>query len=61
MFIKFLGSIDGVEQGLHDKMLIPSVEDEKAVRSSILEAEKTEQVLDYLDKYEYASKSTTHS
>jgi site-specific recombinase XerD len=56
VFVKFLESIDGVEQGLHDKMLIPSVEDEEAVSNSILEAERAEQVLDYLGKYEYASK-----
>jgi len=56
VFVKFLASIDGVEQGLHDKMLIPSVEDEEAVSNSILEAERAEQVLDYLGKYEYASK-----
>lgn len=29
MFIKFLESIDGVDQGFHDKMLIPPVEDEE--------------------------------
>ena len=56
VFVKFLEAIDGVEQGLHDKMLIPSVEDEEAVSNSILEAERAEQVLDYLSKYEYASK-----
>lgn len=50
VFVKFLESIDGVEQGLHDKMLIPSVEDEEAVSNSILQAERAEQVLDYLEE-----------
>jgi site-specific recombinase XerD len=56
VFIKFCESIDGVEKGLHDQILIPSVDDEEAVSSSILEADKAEMVLDFLNKYEYASK-----
>jgi len=56
VFIKFCESIDGVEPDLHDKILIPSVEDEEAVSSSMLEAERSEKVIDYLRKYEYASK-----
>jgi site-specific recombinase XerD len=59
VFVKFLESIDGVEQGLHDKMLIPSVEDEEAVSNSILEAKRADQVLEHLGKYEYASKRHT--
>lgn len=51
-----LESIDGVERGLDDKMLIPSVEDEEGVSSSLLKAERAEQALDNLRKYVYASK-----
>lgn len=56
VFIKFLESINGAEQDLHDKLLIPSVEDEQAVSNSMLDSDRAEQILDYLDKYEYASK-----
>lgn len=56
VFIKFCESIDGVEKGLHDQILIPSVDDEQAVSDSILEADRAENVLDYLSKYEFASK-----
>jgi len=56
LFLKFLESIDGIEEGLHDEMLIPSIEDEKAVSNSILEANKADQVIDNIGKYEYASK-----
>jgi site-specific recombinase XerD len=56
VFIKFCESIDGVEKGLHDQILIPSVDDEQAVSDSILEADKAEKLLDYLHKFEYASK-----
>ena len=45
-----------MEQGLHDQMLIPTVDDEEAVSDTILEAERAEQILEYLGKYEYASK-----
>lgn len=56
VFIKFCETIDGVEQGLHDKILIPSVDDEEAVSNSMLDAERAKPILDYLGKYEYASK-----
>jgi len=59
VFLKFLESIDGAEQGLHDKLLVPSVEDEEAVSNSMLEAERSEHILRYLSKYEYASKRHT--
>jgi len=56
VFVKFCETIDGVEQGLHDKILIPSVDDEEAVSNSMLDAERAKPILDYLGKYEYASK-----
>ena len=56
VFIKFCETIDGVEQGLHDKILIPSVDDEEAVSNSLLDAERAKPILNYLRKYEYASK-----
>ncbi|WP_306055468.1 tyrosine-type recombinase/integrase [Natronococcus wangiae] len=59
VFVKFLESINGVEQGLHDKILVPTVEDEEAVSNSMLDSDRAEQVLDYLGKYEYASKRHT--
>lgn len=56
VFLKFLESIDGVEQGLHEKLLIPSIEDEEAVSNTMLDSDRAEQLLTYLGKYEYASK-----
>jgi integrase len=56
VFIRFLESIDGVEQGLHEKMLVPTVEQGEGARNRMLEADEAEAILDYLDKYEYASK-----
>lgn len=48
VFVKFCETIDGVEQGLHDKILIPSVDDEEAVSNSMLDAERAKPILDYL-------------
>jgi len=36
--LKFLESIDRVKQGLHDKLLAPSVRDEEAVSDSMYES-----------------------
>lgn len=56
VFVKFLESIDGVEQGLHDKMLIPTIEAGEGARDRMLEQDSAEALLDHLQTYEYASK-----
>jgi site-specific recombinase XerD len=56
VFVKFLESIDGVKQGLHDKMLIPSPDRGEDTRDRMLEAESATTMLDHLRRYEYASK-----
>lgn len=56
VFVRFLESIDGVEQGLHEKMLVPTVKQGEGTRDRMLEQDKAEAILGYLDKYEYASK-----
>jgi len=57
VFLQFLESIDGVEQGLHEKMLIPSTNSNEESRETMLDGESAEKLLDYLDQYEYASKT----
>jgi len=56
VFVKFCELIDSMGQGLHDQMLVPTVDDEEAVSDTILEADRAEQILEYFGKYEYASK-----
>jgi integrase len=56
VFIKFLESIEGVEERLHEKILIPDVDDEEAVSNTLLESERADEVMDYLKRYKYASK-----
>jgi site-specific recombinase XerD len=55
-FVKFLESIDAVEQGLHDKMLIPSMDAGEGTRDRMLEQDSAEAMLAHLRRYEYASK-----
>lgn len=56
VFVKFCESVDGVEDGVHDKMLIPTVDDENESRDRMLDAESASTMLDYLAKFEWASK-----
>lgn len=56
VFVKFLESIDGVEQGTHDKMLIPTTDTGEGTRDQMLEADSATAMLDHLQRYEYASK-----
>ena len=56
VFVKWLESIDAVEQDLHTKVLSPTLSGDDNVRHEILESEQAEQILSYLEKYEYASR-----
>ncbi len=56
VFVKWLESIDGVEQDLHTKVLSPTLSGDDNVRDDILNSTRAEQILEYLDKYEYASR-----
>lgn len=56
VFIKWLESIDGVEENLHRKVLSPTLSGGDNVRDDSIESERMEQILDYLSKYEYASR-----
>lgn len=56
VFIKWLESIDGVEQDLHAKVLSPTLSGNDNIRSVMLDSERAEQILEYLRKYEYASR-----
>ncbi len=56
VFITWLETIDGVEQDLHTKVLSPTLTGNDNVRSVMLDSERAEQILEYLQKYEYASR-----
>lgn len=54
VFIRLLENIGGVEEGLHEKILSPKIT-KKAARDVKLEAERAQEILYYLSKYQYAS------
>jgi len=55
VFLKFCESIEIVDDGLYDKLVVPSITEGEDQRDSILDPDHAEQALNYLRNYEYAS------
>lgn len=55
VFVKWLEAIEAVEPDLHTKILLPSLKSEEEVRDQMIEADRVEHILAFLQKYEYAS------
>lgn len=55
-FLLYLESIEAVQPGLGMKVEIPEVPDGEGVRDSEIPPERAAEILDYLDRYEYASR-----
>ena len=55
VFIRWLESIDGVEQDLSEKVLSPSITPDENSRDVMLDSDSASKVLAHLEKYEYAS------
>lgn len=55
VFLKFCENIDVVEQGLFNKVVVPSLRDGEEQRDTILKADRAQQILKWLETYEYAS------
>jgi len=55
VFLKFCESIEIVEHGLYDKLVIPTLSDGEDQRESVLSPDMAEDALEYLRQYEYAS------
>ena len=55
VFIRWLESVDGVEQDLSEKVLSPSITPEQNTRHETLDTEQAEKVLAHLEKYEYGT------
>lgn len=56
VFLEFAASIDAVEQGLREKVVLPDVSREAESRDVKLSENRGERVLDHLDQFEYASR-----
>ena len=57
--MKFLVSIDAVDPDLPSKIRSPSISSGEASRTSIVESERANRILDWLRKYNYASTKHT--
>ena len=53
MFLRFCASIDAVEAGLDEKVILPTTTEEDA-RDEMLDPERARQILAHLKQYEYA-------
>ena len=56
VFIKWMGSRELCEWGIHEKMTIPNVPDRGDVNEDVLRTEHAETTLDYLTTYNYATR-----
>jgi site-specific recombinase XerD len=59
VFIRWCESFNAVPEGLHEKIIMPTLSKEDEQSESILTAEEAEPVLEYLRRFEYASRSHT--
>lgn len=56
VFLKWCGTIEAVDPDLYNKVLVPSVDSEEEQRDLKLEAERADEILQFLSKYHYASR-----
>ncbi|WP_197431258.1 site-specific integrase [Halorubrum sp. CBA1125] len=56
VFVRFCENLGEVENGLADKIELPDVDPSEAARDEMIEPERAFAVLEYLEKFEYASK-----
>jgi len=55
-FLEFCSSIDAVEQGMRERVLIPNLEDEEISKDEFLDEDRAVAILDFLDQFRYASR-----
>jgi len=56
VFIRWVESIDGAPGDLHVKVRSPTLTGDDNVRDAMLDEEVAEEILEYLRRYEYASR-----
>lgn len=57
VFIRFVETIDGVQQDLSEKIQSPKLGPKENVREVMLTSERAKAILDYLGTYEYATRA----
>ena len=56
VFLGFCASIDAVPEGLRSKVMLPTVSGSEEASETNLDTSRAEAMLDYLDRYHYASR-----
>lgn len=56
VFLKFCASIDAVPEELPEKVMVPTVPEEKQTSYTKLGPDRADEILDYLSQYHYASR-----
>jgi integrase len=56
-FLRFCYEIDAAPKGMHQKVPVPTLSDEEAVRSEMLAPDRAREILSYLEKHRYASRT----
>ncbi|WP_079980794.1 MULTISPECIES: site-specific integrase [unclassified Haloarcula] len=57
VFVRWCESVDAVEQGTADKIIVPRVSQGEKVREEHVDNEQADAIIDYLHRFEYASRS----
>jgi site-specific recombinase XerD len=55
-FLRFCETIDGVRDGLSEKIVLPTLKDGEGERTSVLSNERATEIREYLSTFEYASR-----
>jgi integrase len=56
VFLEFCASINGVEEGLREKVVLPEVEPEEEAKDVKLDEQRAKAILEHLERFEYASR-----
>lgn len=55
-FVKFCEQLDGVQPGLHTRVRIPKIPEDEVARSAVLDPERANEILDWLEQFSYATR-----
>jgi len=56
MFLEFAAAISAVPEGMRERVQLPNTDPEEEASDEILEADRAREILDYLEKFRYASR-----
>ena len=57
VFLEFCASIDGVEQGLREKVVLPDIDRQEQSKDVKLDVGRAEAIIEHLERFEYASRT----